>query len=388
MEIIKTTGMKVQFILVLALTIVVASCGGNADSLEKKKAKLEKKEQQYEDLAVEIHELKAAIDALDTNAKKPSTGRFVSLLTIEQSNFKHYIELQGMAKSDENVSVTTDLGGTVLQVLVDEGDKVHKGQVLLILDDNIIQKQIDELKVSLDLATDVFERQERLWKQNIGSEMQYLQAKNNKESLEKKLAAANAQLAKTRVVSPIDGTVDNISINAGELASPGYPLVRVVDLSKIELRADAAENYLPAIKQGDSVLVEFPAIGVKRSTVIDYVGQVIDPTNRTFGVQVKLDNKKRDLKANLLAVIEVVDYENDSAIVVPTKYIQQIKDKQVVYVKGTNADGQMVAERREVVTGKTYGGNTEVLSGLHLGDQIVGEGSRDVANGEEIRTTK
>lgn len=373
------------YALLVAMSVLLAvGCGAEKKgSLAEKKAALTKLEAKADELKAEMKALKEDIAELDTMNKGPQ-GRYVTSMGLTAQSFTHYIELQGTATSDNNVSITTEMGGNVLKILVDEGQKVRKGQELILLDDNVIRKQIDEINVALELANTTFDKQKTLWDQNIGSEIQYLQAKNQKDNLEGKLASAYAQLEKTRVKSPINGTVDAISINEGELASPGYQLIRVVDLNEIEVHADASEAYLNSVVKGDSVKVSFPVIDKTYYATITHAGQVIDPTNRTFKVEIKLPNKKNELKANLLAVIEVKDYETDSTIVLPTKYIQQLGGKDVVYVVSEGEKGQKVALRTEVKSGKAYAGMTEVLSGLKPGDEIVAEGARDLVNGEPI----
>lgn len=373
------------YTLLVASTVLLAvGCGAEEKgTLEEKKAELTELESKADELKAQMKQLKEEIAELDTTDKGPQ-GRYVTSIDITAKPFAHFIELQGTATSDDNVSVTTEMGGNVLKILVNEGQQVRKGQELILLDDDVIRKQINEINVALDLAKTTYEKQKKLWDQNIGSEIQYLQAKNQKDNLESKLASAYAQLEKTRVKSPINGTIDAISINEGELASPGYPLVRVVDLEKIEVHADASEAYITSVVKGDSVMVRFPVLDKTYNATIAHAGQVIDPTNRTFKVEINLPNKTKELKANLLAVIEVKDYEVDSTIVVPTKYIQQLGGKDVVYVVSGGEDGQKVALRTEVRSGMTYAGNTEVLSGLKPGDEIVAEGARDLVNGEAI----
>lgn len=373
--------MKRILTAVMLAALFLASCGGGNSR--------EAKEKELKELVKERDALNTKIASLENELGKDTVarpnGREVTTLAVASKHFKHYIDIQGTVTSDENVSVTTDIGGTVMQILVKEGDRVSKGQTLVVLDDDVIRKQIEELNVSLGLAKTVFEKQQKLWNQKIGSELQYLQAKNNYEALQGKLASAQAQQNRTRIKSPINGTVDNIDVNVGELASPGRQVLRVVNLSQLKVVADAAENYIGSVSQGDSANLNFPALGLNYAAKISYVGQVINATNRTFPIEIRLNNKDNVLKANLLAVIQVVDYESKSALVVPTRYVMEMGKDYVVYVSDVDSTGATVARRQLVKTGKSYNGETEIIEGLKKGDTIIAEGSRDVSNGEDIK---
>lgn len=371
--------MKYTLTALMIAAMFLAGCGGG-DSREAKEKELKELTKERDELSAKIAKLQTE---LGTDTVEPD-GRHVTTMAVEKEHFKHFIDIQGTVTSDENVSVTTDIGGTVMQVLVKEGEKVSKGQVLVVLDDDVIRKQIEELNVALDLAETVYQKQKKLWDQKIGSEIQFLQAKNNYESLQSKMASAQAQQNRTRIKSPINGTVDMIDVNVGELASPGRQVLRVVNLSQLKIQADVAENYIGAINQGDSATVTFPALGIALKAKVSYVGQVINPTNRTFPVEIRLNNKDNMLKANLLAVIQVVDYENKGALVVPTRYVMEMNKGYVVYVADKDSTGQPIARRQEVTTGKSYNGETEILEGLKATDVIIADGSRDVSNGESI----
>ncbi len=374
--------MKYTLTAVMIAAMFLAGCGGDSR---------EAKEKELAELIKEKDELQSKITALKTELGTDTikeAGRHVTTLAVKQERFKHYIDIQGNVTSDENVSVTTDIGGTVMQVLVKEGESVSKGQTLVVLDDDVIRKQIEELNVALSLAETVFQKQKKLWDQKIGSEIQFLQAKNNYEALQSKLASAQAQQNRTRIKSPINGTVDMIDVNVGELASPGRQVLRVVNLSQLKIQADVAETYIGAINQGDSATLKFPALGLTRNAKVSYVGQVINPTNRTFPVEIRLNNKDNALKANLLAVIQVIDYESDSAIVIPTRYVMEINKGYAVYLSDVDSTNQPIARRQMVVTGKSYNGQTEILEGLKPSDVIIAEGSRDVTNGESIKVVE
>ncbi len=379
--------MKYTLTAVIIAAMFLAGCGGG-NSREAKQKELAK-------LTKERDALTAKITSLETELGKDTvsldSGREVTTVAVVNTQFKHYINIQGTVTSDENVSVTTDIGGTVMQILVKEGDRVSKGQTLVVLDDNVISKQLEELQVALGLAKTVYEKQKKLWDQKIGSELQFLQAKNNFEALQGKLASAQAQQNRTRIKSPINGTVDNIDVNVGELASPGRQVLRVVNLSQLKIVADVAENYISNIKQGDSTQIDFPALGISKTAIVNYVGQVVNPINRTFPVEIRLSNKDNLLKANLLAVIQVVDYENDSAMVVPTRFVTEMNGEYMLFLQDKDSTGAAIARRQVVKTGKSYNGQTHILEGLKEGDIVIAEGSRDITDGEVIKvmeTTK
>lgn len=354
------------------------------DSLEEKRKQLDRLQKQQDALTMKIIQLQQEIDALDSMVASSKTGKLVNTLTLQPKQFRHYIEIQGNASSKENVAIVPDMNGVVKQILVDEGQPVAKGQILMILDDELIIKQLEELNTQYMLAKTIYEKQQSLWEQRIGSEVQYLEAKNRKESLEKNIERIQATLEKTRVKSPINGVVDEIMINVGEMAA-GRAVIRVVNIDELQINADAPESYIGKIRKGDSVWVYFPAIGQMRKATVMAVGQVINPINRTFRVDVKLNNRDNLLKANLLGILKLADYENKQALTVPTKWIQQDHDQDYVYVVSTNEQGKSIARKRIIHKGHTYNGETEVLEGLHAGEQLITEGSRDLTDGELIR---
>jgi membrane fusion protein (multidrug efflux system) len=378
--------MRNSILLFSVIMMLTASCGSkkNNTSLEAKKAKLTELQKQQDAITMQIIQLQQEIDALDSVSSASKVGKLIIAEKIEQKKFRHFIEMQGTATSKENVAILPEMSGVVKKILVTEGQYVAKGQPLMIIDDESIVKQIDEVQTGYDLAKIIFEKQKSLWDQKIGSEVQYLEAKNKKESAEKKLETLNVQLSKTRVTSPISGTIDEIMVNAGELAGPQRQVIRVVNLDEVQIHADASENYISSVRKGDSVFIHFPAINVTKRTVIQAVGQVINPVNRTFGVDVKLNNNDKSLKANLMAIMQVFDYENKKAITVPTKWVQQDGNQDFIYV-AVIEEGKTIAKKRAVKKGMTYGGETEILDGLIPGDMLITEGSRDITDGEVVR---
>jgi RND family efflux transporter MFP subunit len=261
---------------------------------------------------------------------------------------------------------------------------VQKGQLLARLNTQVTQKALDEIKTSLRLATDLFERQNRLWEQKIGSEMQYLEAKNNKENLENKLATMNAQLEMSNITSPISGEVEKVNQKNGEMASPGFSMIHIVSLDEVYIKANVSEAFLPYIKKGDEILLEFPSYpDFKMRLPVDRVGSLINPQNRTFEVQVKLTNRDGKIKPNMMAVLRVNDYANPSAVVIPSKLLKEDLKGKYVYV-AENASPELVARKIYVTPGKSYLGKSEILSGLKAGDRLILDGFNRVSDGSYL----
>jgi RND family efflux transporter MFP subunit len=383
---------KIIFASVLILSsLYLASCGGDNASIkiseDNKEKLLEAYKRQYADL-------KAKIDALENELReKNGIANKVSLKLIEtqpvaQKDFAHFIEVQGNVESDKNVSVAPEMNGIILRINVERGQAVSQGQVIAEIDAEPIRKNIAELETRLDLAKTTFERQENLWKQQIGSEMQYLQAKNSKEALERSLDGLKAQLKKAYVKAPISGVVDELFMKQGEMANPAMPLARVVNLAEVQIKADVSEAYVPNVRKGDEVVVSFPSLQKEIPVKISNVGQFIEPANRTFKVEMKLANKDGFLKPNTLAVVKIKDFGQKNAIVIPTFLIQQSTNGQeFVFVVRQN-DKKNIVEKVLIKTGKSYGGETLVTEGLQAGDILVSKGYNEVIDGEEVNIQK
>lgn len=372
--------MNIKILLSLLVFGILAGCKPE-DSLTAKQAKLAEMQKQYEDLKFKIQELETEIKSLDSTAlDAKKNGRLVTTLVAQKKAFQKFIDIQGNAGSDLNLVLSAEVGGEVISIPVKEGQEVKKGQLLVQIDDALIAKEVEDLKLTLELATTVFERQEKLWKQNIGSEIQYLEAKNKKENLETKLRKAQTQLSKTRITAPVNGTVENIQIKLGEIAVPGMPLLNVVNLDEIVVKADVPERYVGAVSKGEEVSISFPALNIERKAAITSVGNIIDPRNRTFTVEIKIPNKDHTLKANLLAIVKIIDYQNPDVITLPTKLIQHNNGEQFVFLVARNSSDP-VARKTIVKTGVSYGTETEILSGIASGDTVINEGSHDVSEG-------
>ena len=370
--------MKLRY---LSIVLLLASCSQNGDSLEAKKSKLDELKAQLVTLNQEIQNLESEIQSEDPDfINGNGLYTLVSTITLQPQPFERKFEVRGSVDSRKNVQISAEAMGRVESIYAREGDRVSKGQRLLTLDATVLLNSIEELNTSLSLANTVFEKRERLWKQNIGSEIQYLEAKNNKEGLERRLETAKSQLRQYRVQAPFNGVVDEVQAKLGEMAQPGLPLIRIVSVDDMHLEADVSETYLGSLKSGDSVEIYFPSFGVNMSSVITSIGQVINQQNRTFSIEVVLPDSDIPYKPNLVAILKIRDYYQDTSLIVPSGLIQQDNQGDFVYVLEEAEKGPQ-AKKVHVTVGKNYNSQTEILEGLEAGTQLIYEGHREVTNG-------
>jgi len=379
--------MKHTLSIILTL-LVFAACQQSGtdqwpDDLEGKKALVKEKRTALKELQADINLLKEEIMELDTTQQEESR-RAVKIDTIRPEDLSRFVEIQSVVEADDAVMASSEMGGRITNMSVREGQNVRKGQLIASVDMESVNKQISELQTALTLAEDVFQRQSKLWEQNIGSEIQYLQAKNNKERIEKSMETARFQLTKANVYAPISGVVDRSMKEAGEVAGPGEPIVKIMNTYKVKVIANVPERYLPVVKRGQMVDVHFPALNEDRSLRISTVGRTINPANRTFEAEVELLNKKGIFKPNLMAIMKLKDFEAVDAVAIPLVLVQQeVTGKNYVYVKADGSEGPY-AKKIYVETGERSDGNVIITEGLKFGDQIIIEGGRGLAENELI----
>lgn len=352
-------------------SLVIASCGN--DQSKDKTGQLAKLKEERAKLDTKIKELEAA-----SNKNAPKKATAVSVMTVNTSDFTSYIDVQSQIVGDENVLATPQAPGTVTNVLVHSGQKVSKGQLLATLDVAAIDQQIKAADVQIALLKTLYEKQKNLWAQNIGSEVQLLTAKTNYEAALKQKDAQLAQRNLARIVAPISGTVDYVSLKQGDIASPGQSGIRIVSFDKLKVEASLGENYLGKVKAGDPVNLVFPDLNDSLKTKVSYVAQSVDPISRAFLVQVKLGNTKR-LFPNMSCKMKIANYENKHALVVPVSVIQKTAQGDMLYVVENNKAKSVI-----VTTGRNANGMVEILSGLQSGDNVISEGFGDVDNGETV----
>jgi len=375
--------MNYRTILPLKLFLIVLaaglwSCGGEApegDPLVKLNSLKEERAQLESQIAALEQELEAS-GAIDKKL------RTVALTPVEKAGFRHYIDLQGKVEAEETVMATSQIPGTLRAVYVKNGDMVKKGQLLAELDDAVLNKSIAELEGQLALARDLYDRQKSLWEQKIGSEVQYLQAKNGVESLERSIATVRENWNMTRIKAPTSGIIDMVQLKAGQSIAPGVPLCAVVNLSRLKVVGAVTEAHVSRIRKGDKVTLYFPDTGKEVQSRVTFVSKMIMPNTRTFSVECALP--AGDFTANQIVVLKIVDYEDPEAIVVPVNVIQTDSENEYVLV-ADKGDGEHALVRKATIErGQMYNGAVEVRAGLQAGDLLITTGFQDVHPGDKV----
>ncbi len=365
--------------------LLLSACGEQTSDIEAKKNKLSEIRTQALTLKAEIAQLENEIAQLDPEfGKNAGNVILVSTTNVIPQQFEHKIEVRGAVESKKNVLISAEIGGRIESIKATEGQRVSKGQILVLLDADIIRNNIAELKTSLDLANIIHERQSNLWEKKIGTEIQYLESKNAVESLERRLTTVNSQLAQATVRAPFSGSIDEIPVKVGEMATPGLPLVRIVNPNDMYIKADVSENYIGKFNKGEAVDVHLPAQNQNLISRIASVSQVINKENRTFSIEVELSPVDFVLKPNQVSILKLKDYQNDNAFVVPTKLIQRDDKGTFVYITATN-DNTVTAQKLHIETGLSFNSQTEIISGLKGNEVLVDQGFRDVTEGVEIQ---
>jgi len=344
-----------------------------------------------------LNQLMAERDALNAQIEKlqreinsgPQSGQIqtVQVQPILAGRFQHFIKIQGTAESDNNILIPAQASGVVKKIHVREGQRVQKEQLLAELDGAILENTLSELEVNLTLARTVYERQNRLWEKNIGSEVQYLQAKTTMEALEKRMATVTEQYQLTKITAPIDGTIDEIMLKEGEAVGAGYGTIRVVNPTDLKITANLSEQYMGKVQVGDSVQIELPANAIRCASTVRAVSQVINPQNRTFPIEITLPRTAANIKPNMLAVLTIKNYENPSALTVPVNVLQKTGDSYFLFVAKHESNVWRVA-RRTIQPGLNYANVVEILSGLQAHDFVVTEGFQNLADNQEVHVNQ
>jgi membrane fusion protein, multidrug efflux system len=370
-----------RLLAVVIVTAFLAGCSA-ATKEDDKKARLEGLKKEQADLSKEIQKLEEEIAKADPDAATKVKAKEVAITEITPKRFDHYIQTQGTVESENNILVSSKVPGVITQVFVSEGQQVSKGQTLAQIDNSVIANSIGSMESQLELATSVYSRQENLWKQKIGTEVQYLQAKTNKESLEKQLASLREQNDMYRIKAPLAGVVDELNVKVGEATQPGMPAARVVNSADLKLTARVSEAYVTSVKKGNKVLVSIPELKKDIQATVAFVGRNIDPLSRTFNVEVNLPSAEY-LRPNMSATVKIIFNSEDDALVVPVNVIQEINNEKVVYIAESKGK-QTVARRKVITVDGVYGGSAQV-QGLEKGDKVITFGYQGLNEGDFIK---
>lgn len=358
-------------ILYISAAILLAACNNQPKD---KKAELADLKKQQADINAKITKLQTEIGAKDS---VKSTD--VSVVEVKQSPFTNYINLQGRIDAKDNVLAYPQAGGVITAIYVKVGDHVSKGQVLVQLDNSVQRQAIAQTEAQVNLAKTLYDRQKNLWDQKIGTEVQFLQAQANLQTVDKQLAGLRQQSDMYRIVSPINGTVDQMDLKLGQAAAPGATTIRIVNTESLKVKADVPETYSSNVKQGDLVNVVVPDANDSLMAKVTFAGKVIDPGSRSFPIEIQLPGRST-LRPNMTVVLKVADYSSKNAIVVPVKAIQKSEAGDFVFV---NENG--VAKKKNIKEGASYGGQTEIKSGLSTGEKLITDGSSDIEDGDKVR---
>ncbi len=379
---------KLNWVIVTLGLFLFLSCGSKNDkSLSAKKEQLETLKKQQSSLAIEIKKLEDEIALLDTGAG--SKGKLVAIAPVSEEDFIHYIDLQGKIDADQisYIAPPNGQGGVVTALFVKEGDRVKKGQRILQMDDRLLQQQIKVSETQLGLAKELYQRTKRLWEQNIGSEIQLLQAKAQVEALERSIATAQEQIRQFAVTSPVDGIVDQVNVKVGELFTGANQLgyqIRVVDNSILKAVVEVPENYMSRVKSGGEVLVVIPDMNKTYTSTIRRTSQLINPNTRTFTMEATIPGG--EVRPNAVAAIKIKDYVAPKSIIIPLNLIQTDDKGKYVFVVEKNTKGKNIAAKKMITMGETYGDKAQITGGLDVNTVLVTEGYQSLYNGQEIRT--
>jgi RND family efflux transporter MFP subunit len=369
--------MKATYFATLLLFALVACTKPNNEKkladLKAKKADLEKN---LEKLNVEIKALEKASGKVNVQQKTA----FVQAEPLKTGTFQHFIEVQGKITSDNNVNINPKTSGEITKLYVHKGQAVKKGQLLASIDVSTLIKSREELKTSMEYVEQVYQKQKSLWDQKIGTEIQYLQAKNARDNMERRLATLNEQIAYGSVVSPANGVIEEVYPKEGESANPMMAMFRLVGNGDFKISADVSEAYSAKLKEGSEAEVFFPDLNKTIKTTVRVVGDEISALNRTFNIELYLPSSVPGAKANMIAYVRVKDYEKKNTLAIPVSVVQKSNEGTFVFVANENK-----ATKRTVTTGQTYKGSAEVLSGLNKGDNLITAGYLDLIEGQPVK---
>lgn len=362
-------------LLYIPAILLLAACGNNKP--KDKKAELADLKKQQAEISSKITKLQAELGTQDSTK---STN--VAVVDVKTSSFTNYIDVQGSIDAKDNVQAYPQAQGVITAIYVKVGDHVKKGQTIVQLDNSVLREQIAQGETQVSLMKTLYDRQKNLWDQKIGTEVQYLQAQTNLQAAQKSLGALREQSDMYRIVSPINGTVDQMDLKLGQAASPATTSIRIVNTESLKVKANVPESYAANIHQGDMVKVVVPDANDSVTAKVTFAAKVIDPSSRSFAIEIQLPGSQR-IRPNMTAVLKIADYSKTNAVVVPLNSVQKSESGDFVFV-----DENGTAKKKDIIAGGSYGGKTEVKSGLSPGDKLITDGASEVEDGDRVKVVQ
>jgi membrane fusion protein (multidrug efflux system) len=359
-------------LLYIPAILILAACSNKPKDKATELADLKK---QQATLTAKIDSLQKKIGGGGQDSTKSTD---VSTYVIKTAPFTNYVQVQGKIDATDNVIAYPQAQAVITAIYVKPGQHVNKGQVMVQLDNSVLKQNIAQAEAQATLSRTLYQRQKNLWDQKIGTEVQFLQAQTTLQSSEKQVASLRQQADLYRITSPISGTVDQMDLKLGQVAAPGTTGIRVVNADLLKVKADVPESYAGSVYQGNNVEILVPDAKDSLTTKVTFAAKVIDPSSRSFGVEIKLPARK-SLRPNMTAILKIANYSKANSIVVPVKSIQKSESGDYVYLNNSG-----IAKRVNVKVGVTYGGQSEILSGLKPGDQLITEGASDIEDGDKV----
>ncbi len=347
-----------------------------------KRTYLQKKKAELKEMQAEINILQKELNKLDPPKEKTPIN--VETIVVSRQEVKRYIDVQAQVMADDIVNASSELGGRILSLTVKEGDYVNKGQLIASTDMSTIEKQMSEIKTSLSLATTIYERQKKLWDQNIGSELQFLETKTNKERLEGSLETLNSQLNKKNIYAPLSGIVDRTFLSQGEMTSPGMPIIQILNTNKLKVVAELQESLLGTVEKGDIVEVYYPVLDKTVNSRVSMIGRSIDPANRTFKIEITTSSLKGQLKPYLMAQVKLNDFTQKDAIAIPVSIVQEEVTGEKIVFKAIQEKGKWKAKKTTIELGESIDDLVIISIGLKADDILCTDGAKVLSDNDLI----
>ncbi|MGM0498000.1 MAG: efflux RND transporter periplasmic adaptor subunit [Bacteroidota bacterium] len=369
-------------LLIIFGIVTLISCGQQPEEQEKRKqiAQYKKEKNELDEKIQKLNNELGEISESGSDAYRVP----VFVEEMQPDTFRHFINANGSVEAVDEAFISPETNGQIKKIYVEEGDRVKKGQALIHLKTRVLESNIKEVKTNLELARKTYEKQKRLWEDSVGSEMEYLQAKNKKESLESKLESLKAQLDMSSIEAPFNGIVEEITQKTGELASPGQPILHLVNLKKLKIQADLSEKYLQHINTGDQIRINFPALeNYSKTAAISRKGSIVDEESRTFTIEARFSNRNEKIRPNQIAIINVNDFTKQEAIVIPSQIIKQDRKGDYIYIT-KEKNGKTTASKTYVETGRSYNNQTLINEGIEAGQKVITAGYTEVSEGSEV----